>query len=169
MCVFCEPNDLKERVYYDQESWYAFLASPPYVPGHSILSVKKLGDDCPEKLDASVLRGLDNAISEVVHIISQHFQPKDILIASLRGREQHVHFHLIPLWEDLEQEWRKKSKHPKGHLFEYLGTLEKHRQSGHKREREEKGWTKDEQREVFLPGLLPHVEELRKFSSPTSA
>ena len=169
VCVLCERTPLEKRVYYDRGSWYAFLASPPYVDGHSILSVKKFGNECPEKLDALILRGLDSALADVVHIVTQHFQPKDILIASLRGRERHVHFHLIPLWEDLEHEWRSKSKHPKGHLFEYLGTLEKTRQAGHKLERKEKGWTKDEQRNAYLPSLLPHVDKLRKLYSLLSA
>ena len=132
--------------------------------GHSILSVKKFDHDCPEKLDTLILRGLGSAIAEVVHLVTQHFQPKDILFASLRGRERHVHFHLIPLWEDLEHEWRSKSNHPKGHLFEYLGTLEKTSQAGHKRERKEKDWTKDDQRQAYLPSLLSHVDALRKLS-----
>jgi hypothetical protein len=54
-------------------------------------------------------------------------------------------------------------------LFEYLGTLEKSSQTGHKRESKEKDWTKEDQRQAYLPTLLPHVDELKKLSAILSA
>lgn len=136
--------------------------------GHSILVVKKFDIGCPSKLTYRNLRGIEAAIAEVVNLIMQHFQPKDILFASLRGREPHIHLHLVPLWADLELEWRAESGHIKGHLFEYLGTLEKNSQLKHVQEREEQGWIEDEQREKHLPSLLPHVEALRALASNRS-
>lgn len=168
-CILCERTPLAPRVYYDRESWYAFLASPPYVDGHSILAVKKSEDGCPSELTLRHLRGLDVAIAEVVHLLMQHFQPKDVLFASLRGREPHVHLHLVPLWEDVERPWRSDSGHPRGHLFEFLGVLEKSRQSEHDQERNERGWTEDEQRIEYLPHLKPHIDALRALSPNRTA
>jgi len=168
-CVLCERTPLEPRVYYDWESWYAFLVSPPYVDGHTILAVKKTANDCPSDLSLRHLRGSDVAISSVVDLLKQHFQPKDVLFAALRGREPHVHLHLIPLWEKEELEWRSKSGHPKGHLFEFLGTLERTRQSEHEHERIERGWSVEQQRSVYLARLQPHIDALRALSSYGSA
>jgi len=59
--------------------------------------------------------------------------------------------------------------HPKRLLFEYLGTLEKSSQAGHKRERKEKDWSKEDQQQAYLSTLLPHVDELKKLSALLSA
>jgi len=54
-------------------------------------------------------------------------------------------------------------------LFEYLGKLEKSSKAGYKRERKEKDWSKEDQRQAYLPTLLPHVDELKKLSALLSA
>jgi len=59
--------------------------------------------------------------------------------------------------------------HPKGLLIEYLGMLEKFSQAGHKRERKEKDWTKEDKRQTYPPTLLPRVDELKKLLALESA
>ena len=168
-CVFCDRDPLESRVYYDRDNWYAFLTSPPYVQGHTGLAVKRSGISCPTELTHAHLRGLDNAISDVAQLLLEHFIPKDVLFASLRGRESHLHLHLIPLWQDDEDEWRSQSGHERGHLFEYLGNLEKTRQLRAEQERNKRGWSEEEQRSRYMPQLQSDVDSLRALSSYRSA
>jgi diadenosine tetraphosphate (Ap4A) HIT family hydrolase len=156
-CVFCERKPLEPRVFYDRFSWYAFLAAPPYAKGHTILAVKNSGTNCPTTLQHEHLKGLDVALADVVQTLLQHYRPKDVLFASLRGKDPHVHCHLVPLWQEQEREWRVQSLHEKGHLFEFLGYTEKTAQSKAQHEKIERGWSEEDQ----LLELKPDVDALR--------
>ena len=123
MCVFCERGDnLQNRTFYEKGDWFAFLAAPEYALGHAILA-RVTGAACPTTLTPQNLKGAELALVDVLQAIRSHYRPKDVLIASLRGEEPHMHWHLIPLWEEPEREWRLESKHESGHLFELWRTL----------------------------------------------
>jgi diadenosine tetraphosphate (Ap4A) HIT family hydrolase len=164
-CVFCSRTALESRVFYDQGAWYAFLTAPPYVRGQTILALKNSTTECPTALTPNHLRGLDSAIPAVAGILSTHFRPKDILVASLRGRDPHVHFHLIPLWPNEEAAWREISHRQRGHLFEFLGHTEFTAEERARIEREQQGLSEDEQRQLHARQLLPDVQVLRDLSS----
>ena len=163
-CVFCDRTPLKSRIFYDQFNWYAFLTAPPYTKGQTILTLKKINLECPTGLTAENLKGLDIAISSVSQILLSHYHPKDILVASLRGRDPHIHFHLIPLWEEEEREWRKRSLRKKGYLLEYLGHVEHTAETKLETERAQNGLSEDEHRELIIPQLQPDVNALRVIS-----
>jgi diadenosine tetraphosphate (Ap4A) HIT family hydrolase len=78
-------------------------------------------------MNKDILSGLDAALYEVTEAIRQCYDPapKDILLASLRGDITHFHIHLVPLWPEDEQWWRRVTGYKKGHLMEFLGSLEK--------------------------------------------
>jgi diadenosine tetraphosphate (Ap4A) HIT family hydrolase len=164
-CVFCDRAPLESRVFYDQGPWYALLAAPPYVRGQTILALKNSTTECPTALTPNHLRGLDTAIPAVAGILMTHFRPKDILVASLRGRDPHVHFHLMPLWPDEETAWREKSHRQRGHLFEFLGHIEFAAEERARNEREQQALTEEEQRRLYGRRLLPEVRALRELSS----
>jgi diadenosine tetraphosphate (Ap4A) HIT family hydrolase len=162
-CIFCNRTPLESRVFYDQHNWYAFLTAPPYTKGQTILALKKR-DVCPVGLTAENLYGLDIAIAAVSQILLAHYRPKDILVASLRGRDPHLHFHLVPLWEEEEREWRTKSLRKKGYLMEYLGHVEHTAETRIESERAQNGLSEDEYRELLIPQLRPDVIALRAMS-----
>jgi diadenosine tetraphosphate (Ap4A) HIT family hydrolase len=133
-CVFCNPDhDLRDRVFYEDGRWRAFLSSPPHTSGHTILAAMPLAKNapesgrCPQVMSGLVLSGLDIALPLVTSAIVEAYEPKplDILFASLRGDLRHFHLHLIPLWEDGERCWRKITGYRSAHLMEFLGSLEK--------------------------------------------
>jgi diadenosine tetraphosphate (Ap4A) HIT family hydrolase len=163
-CVFCERTSLETRIFYDQHNWYAFLTAPPYTKGQTILTLKKLDTQCPTGLTAENLKGLDVAIADVSQMLLSYYHPKDILVASLRGRDPHIHFHLIPLWEEEELAWRKCSLRKKGYLLEYLGHVEHTAETRIETERAQNGLSEDEHRDLIIPQLQPDVTALRALS-----
>ncbi len=163
-CVFCERTPLESRVFYDQEGWYAFLTAPPYTKGQTILALKKSTLQCPTALSAENLKGIDVAIAAVTQLLLTHYCPKDILVASLRSRDPHVHFHLVPLWEQEEHAWRKRSLRQKGYLMEYLGHVEHSAEIRLEAERARMGWSEEEHRDRIIPQLRSDVDALRIMS-----
>lgn len=93
-CPFCNLDNVRERLFLDHAGWVAFLAAPFHVAGHAILA-KNRGDlpDCPRDF-AACLDGLGDAMGLACRALEQHYRC-DILVSSVRGDQQHVHFHLI--------------------------------------------------------------------------
>jgi diadenosine tetraphosphate (Ap4A) HIT family hydrolase len=107
---------------------------------------------------------VDVAIAAVTKMLLAHFCPKDILVASLRGRDPHIHFHLMPLWEDEERAWRMQSHRKKGYLMEYLGYVEHSAETRIEIERATMRLSEDEHRERIIPQLQSDVDALRAMS-----
>ncbi len=127
-CDFCDRYGcLPDRVFYETDWWFAFVSAPPHAKGYTILAAQPREGNCPREMNKSVLSGLDEALHEVTEAIRQCYNlaPKDILLASLRGDIPHFHIHLVPLWPEDEQCWRRVTGYNKGHLMEFLGSLEK--------------------------------------------
>ena len=118
-----------------------------------------------------MLGGLSTALVNTIEIIKKRYQKcyqlKDLLLSSLRGSEPHFHFHLVPLWEHEEKDWRDKhqcrEQYKDGHLMEFLGFLEKTASKKVETERE-KGWSEELQRKIIIIFLGPEVEKLRTIS-----
>jgi hypothetical protein len=159
--------------------WIAFLAAPYNTCGHTILAARKKGKDCPtfEVLHWRVPPHFDSVLSKVAHSLMKlplakchtpnmnHATPKDILLVSVRGDIHHFHFHLIPLWEEEEKDWRTQQRYDDpGHLLEYLGFLEKSSTKRALFERITNGWNEEEQRKEITKTLKPYVEELRNLT-----
>jgi diadenosine tetraphosphate (Ap4A) HIT family hydrolase len=127
-CDFClRSGCLPDRVFYETVWWFAFVSAPPHAKGHTILAAQPLEGKCPREIKKDILFGFEAALQEVTEAIGKCYDPapKDILLASLRGDITHFHFHLVPLWPEDEQCWRKVTGYKNGHLMEFLGSLEK--------------------------------------------
>jgi diadenosine tetraphosphate (Ap4A) HIT family hydrolase len=128
VCSFCDRSGcIPDRIFYEKGNWFAFLSAVPHTKGHTILAACKTGAGCPQRMDLNVLAGFDVALHEVSQAIRRCYepQPKNILLASLRGDETHFHMHLVPLWAEEEEDWRRVTGYSKAHLMEFLGALEK--------------------------------------------
>jgi len=127
-CEFClRSGCIPDRVFYETDCWFAFVSAPPHAKGHTIIAARPREGVCPQEMSKGILSGLDVALYEVTEAIRKCYdpEPKDILLASLRGDITHFHFHLVPLWPEEEQRWRRVTGYKKGHLMEFLGSLEK--------------------------------------------
>lgn len=161
-CVFCERQSLEPRVFYDHRRLVCLSSGTPSAEGHTILAVKNSRADCRTALWHEYLQGLDIALAGVVQALLRRYpRPQDVLVASLRGKDPHVHWHLVPLWQGQERGWRRQSLNEEGHLFEFLGHVEKTAQSKAQHERTERGWSEEEQRAHLQPDLQPDVDSLR--------
>ena len=68
---------------------------------------------------------------------------------------------LIPIHKEEEKIWRLEKQYEKGHLFEFLGYLEKTGVELGSKERIEKGWDENYQRQAITQKLQPEIEKLR--------
>lgn len=165
-CPFCNMDSLRDRIFYENDSWFAFLAAPFHTKGHTILAIRPTRSICP-RVDRQGWGGLhcfDVSLGIVATSLIKHYNPKDILFSSVRGDIAHFHCHLIPLWQLEEERWREEHNYPKGHLLEYLGYLEKQGDERAKSERKNKALKADEHRRQISETLKPDVEALRKIT-----
>ncbi len=125
-CDFCERDrDLKRCIFYEKGKWFAFLSAPPHPRGHTILAAKSKNGECPQEMNKKNLSEVDMALDKVREAIQKAYDPLDLLLVSVRGDIKHFHFHIVPLWPEDEQCWRKVTGYKKAHLMEFLGSLEK--------------------------------------------
>jgi diadenosine tetraphosphate (Ap4A) HIT family hydrolase len=172
-CSFCDRDEnLCSRIFYENKGWFAFLSSPPHTKGHTILAVQSLkskhfqDSKCPQQMTKQVLRGLEVALLNVTNAIEQCYdpKPKNILLASFRGDEGHFHFHLVPLWPEEEQCWRRVTGYPKAHLMEFLGSLEKRHDFEVLWKEAKDKIPEYEQRAKFTKLISGEIEKLRKIT-----
>lgn len=170
-CPFCDIDCLRDRIFFASDKWFAFLAAPAYARGHSIIAERPCGSVCPrvDRRGWGDLHCFGSALGEVATTLMKNYNPKDILFTSLRGDVRHFHVHLVPLWPEQEDRWRKEREerddsYKKGHLMEFLGDLEKEGSEDARRERVRKHLTEDQQRQEIAKCLQPEVEELQKLT-----
>lgn len=127
-CPFCDRSgDLPARVFYEDTDlgWFAFLTAPPHTTGHTILAACPRERQCPQDFDEQTLGGIGRALGAAVAALRQRYPgAKDVLFSSLRGNVRHFHLHLLPLWPDEEEQWRRVTGYADSHLMEFLGALE---------------------------------------------
>jgi len=174
-CPFCniDTDGMKKSIFYRDKFWFAILAAPPHNKGHAILAAVRRSDDCPTEPSLDVLNGLPLALSKAIEALKNIYQPKDILLASLRGSERHYHFHLVPLYKDDERAWRnsqkkkrknKKKRYEEGHLMEFLGHVEKQGEDRAAAERKKSGLCVVQQRSKIVASQKSVIEKLRRVS-----
>ena len=166
-CPFCDfrSEEMKKRIFYRDENWFAILAAPCHNKGHAILAAVRKTYKCPTQPSSQVLSGLSRALSKAIEALKTVYQPKDVLLASLRGSEAHFHFHLVPLYEYGERTWRNsqknKEQYKNGHLMEFLGYLEKQANERAEAERSNRGLSEEQQRTNIVASQKPEIEKLR--------
>lgn len=170
-CPFCDVNtqEMRKRIFYRDENWYAILAAPYHNKGHVLLLALHKTAGCPTQPSLEVLSGLPKALCKTIEAIKAVYQSKDVLLTSLRGSEGHFHFHLVPLYEDEEREWRSSQKdterYRKGHLMEFLGQLEKRGDKRAREERREAGLSEPQHRTRIIELQKGEIEKLRLATS----
>jgi diadenosine tetraphosphate (Ap4A) HIT family hydrolase len=166
-CDFClRSGCLPDRVFYESLRWFAFVSAPPHAKSHTILAAQLLEGKCPQEMNKDILSGLEAALQEVTEAIRTCYDPapKDILLASLRGDITHFHIHLIPLWPEDEQCWRKVTGYKKGHLMEFLGSLEKKHNFLLLECEAKEGKDEETQRRESTRQMAPEIQKLRNIT-----
>ena len=164
-CNFCiRSGCIPDRVFYDTVSWFAFVSAPPHAKGHTILAAQPHEGKCPQEMNKNVLSGFDVALHEVTEAIRKCYDPapKDILLASLRGDITHFHIHLVPLWPEDEQYWRRVTGYKKGHLMEFLGSIEKRQNFLQIQCEAKEGKDEETQRRESTRLMAPEIQKLRE-------
>ena len=167
-CDFCNIDCLRDRIFYENEKWFVFLAAPFNTKGHAIIAERPCGSVCPrvDRRGWGDLHCFGSTLGLVATSLMKNYNPKDILFSSLRGDIPHFHVHLIPLWAHEENSWRKDKgdDYKSGHLMEFLGKLEKEANESAERERRTRKITPDEQRRQITETIKSEVEDLRRLT-----
>lgn len=168
-CPFCDcqSEEMKRRIFYLDTNWFAILAAPYHTRGHTILAAVRGGTGCPREPSLQLLKGLSTALAKTIEALKIIYNPRDVLLASLRGSESHFHFHLIPLWKHEEEKWRSSRadyEYCTGHLMEFLGHLEEQGDRQARYEREYRCWSEEQQRESMIASQGDDIKKLREAS-----
>ncbi len=164
-CPFCiRYGCIPDRVFYDTDSWFAFVSAPPHAKGHTILAAQPHNGNCPQIMSKDILSGFDVALSEITEAILKCYDPapKEILLASLRGSVTHFHVHLVPLWNEDEECLRRVTCYKKGHLMEFLGSLEKRQYFLQIQCEAKEGKNEETQRIESTRQMAPEIHRLRE-------
>lgn len=172
-CPFCDIHSLKDRVFYENDKWFVFLAAPFHTKAHTIIAERPCCGVCPrvDRRGWGDLYGMGASLGEVATALMKYYSPKDILFSSVRGDIAHFHLHLIPLWAKEEDLWRKDKgeKYNKGHLLEFVGSLEKQGDQCAEEDRKNRGIGKEEQRREIGEKLKNEVKGLREVTGYLNA
>lgn len=104
MDIFCRivKKEIPAHVVYETEDTLAFLDVTPSAPGHTMVILKKHGNNIQEYTPEDLGKAMAS-VQEVSKKIESAMQPDSITIG-INHKEQrgvpHLHIHLIPRWEN---------------------------------------------------------------------
>jgi len=129
MCIFCKiaNKEIPSKVIYEDENTLAFLDINPRSKGHTLVIPKEhyeTFDEIPEDVATNLIK----TIKKVVDILKS-LNPDGYNILNnnkpIAGQEvPHVHFHIIPRYNDEQEEVIKFSKPINIDLDEVLKEIE---------------------------------------------
>jgi histidine triad (HIT) family protein len=129
MCIFCKiaNKEIPAKVIYEDENTLAFLDINPRSKGHTLVIPKEhyeTFDEIPEDVATNLIK----TIKKVVDILKS-LNPDGYNILNnnkpIAGQEvPHVHFHIIPRYNDEQEEVIKFSKPINIDLDEVLKEIE---------------------------------------------
>lgn len=103
-CIFCKlvKKEIPVLPVYEDEATVAFLELNPSAPGHTMVILKKHGNNILE-YSQDELGTLMGSVQKVATKIESALQPDSITIG-INHKERrgvpHLHVHLIPRWEN---------------------------------------------------------------------
>lgn len=158
-CPFCD-HDLSQRTFFRGEGWVSFFDANPILPGHTILA-REPSESCPNSLDSNTLAAIHVVLPRISEALKLAYGASNVLVTSLRGAVKHVHFHLVPVTPEIEQRWRDCSGWKSGHLHEFLGHHETVASVRNLVEREQRGWSEEQQRFEHTKSLEREVARVK--------
>jgi len=103
-CAIAAGRDDQVEVVCSSDDWVAFFPENPATPGHTLVIPRKHIQDFWE-VDAALEVGLFQALLRVGNAIWHAVKPEGLNLITSAGEaaEQtvlHLHFHIVPRWED---------------------------------------------------------------------
>jgi len=99
-CFICNRKIPKEEIIFEDERFIVFLDMFPPTKEYSILAPKKHVEDITELSEQEYLN-LQKVLYKVSVAIKSAFNPKRICLMNSGGLLTHFHFHLIPMYEEV--------------------------------------------------------------------
>lgn len=98
-CFICEGKVNPEEIIYEDERHVAFLDAYPPTKGYTVLAVKKHLESATELSEQKYLE-LQKILYRIAQAIQKAFNPKRIIVMQTGGLILHLHFHIIPIYEN---------------------------------------------------------------------
>ncbi len=99
-CFICDCKISKEEIVFENEHFIVFLDMFPPTKGYTILAPKKHVEDITELSEEEYLN-LQRLLYRISIAIKNAFNPQRICLVNSGGLLTHFHFHLIPMYEEV--------------------------------------------------------------------
>nr|MBI4156378.1 HIT family protein [Candidatus Woesearchaeota archaeon] len=103
-CFLCKPELNKEPVIYQDKNFIAILDKYPPTEGYTILGTKKHIEDVTE-LSLKEHIEFQSVLYNIAKAIKKAFKPKRIVLVQTGGLISHFHFHIIPFYRSVGQDF----------------------------------------------------------------
>lgn len=114
-CIFCKilAGTIPSRKIFEDDHAYAFLDIEPFEEGHTLV-IPKFHAETIFDLPPEELAGIMPAVHRVAVLLRHRLGCDGMNVLQSNGAcatqtVPHVHFHLIPRWNDRELHWGSKS------------------------------------------------------------
>lgn len=99
-CFICKNKINKEDIIYENKNFIAFLDAYPPTKAYTLLATKQHMEDITE-LSKKEYINLQNILFDISQTIKKTFNPKRICILQSGGLLSHLHFHIIPVYGEV--------------------------------------------------------------------
>ncbi len=99
-CFICKHQIDDSDIIFENDKFIAFLDLYPPTKGYTLLAVKKHLEDITELPEKEYLE-LQEILFKISKAIKKTFNAKRICILNSGGLLTHLHFHIIPMYEEV--------------------------------------------------------------------
>ena len=99
-CFICKHQIDDEDIVFENDKFIAFLDMYPPTKGYTILAVKRHIEDITELSEDEYIK-LQKILFKISRAIKKAFNPKRICLLNSGGLLTHWHFHIIPMYKDV--------------------------------------------------------------------
>jgi len=99
-CFICNNQIGDSDIVFENEKFIAFLDSYPPTKGYTILALKKHIEDISELSEEEYLE-FQRILFKISKAIKNAFNPKRICLLNSGGLLTHWHFHIIPMYKEM--------------------------------------------------------------------
>ncbi len=99
-CFICKNLINKEDIIYENKNFIAFLDGYPPTKAYTLIATKKHYEDITELSKKEYIK-LQSILFDISQSIKKTFNPKRICILQSGGLLSHLHFHIIPVYGEV--------------------------------------------------------------------
>ena len=99
-CFICKNQIETKGIIYQDKKVIAFLDINPPTKGYTLLALRKHKEDITE-LSEEEYFDMQRVLFRISKAIKKAFNPKRVVLLQTGGLVTHLHFHIIPMYQDV--------------------------------------------------------------------